>query len=187
MLCKRFILGLGAAALALLASGGLVRADGPVMVGPSGPCCAAGAGGPAEGCCKSCISAPVQKKVVLRHYGVKSEDFCVCKPTFLGGLFNLQEALEKDRNLYVGRGPCDQECGECGGCCGNCGTPRVKKYLVIHIREHNECEMKCQTPEQIAAVEAARPPAAPLKVLETPKAAPSENPQPRTPQLDPGK
>jgi hypothetical protein len=178
---KRFNLGLGVAALVLLASSGIGRADGPVPVGPAGPCCAA------EGCCqeKMCIPSPVQKKVTLRHYGVKCEDFCLCKPTFLGGLFNLHEALEKDRDLYVGRGPCDQPCSECGGCdsCGNCGCPHVKKFLLIHLRTHEECEIKCQSPDEIAAAQSAKAPAAPV----TPKAASGEYPQPRTPRLDPSK
>lgn len=196
MLCKRFLVGLGAAALVLLVSGGISRADGPIPVGPAGPYCAAESGCAtdgccaAEGCCKSCIPAPVTKKVTLRHYGVKCEDFCLCRPSFLGGLINIQEAREKDRDLYVGRGPCDQPCGECGGCdsCGNCGRPHVKKYLLIHLRTHEECEIKCQTPEEIAAAEAAKGPAkAPAKAPATPKAAPGENPEPRTPRLDPAK
>jgi hypothetical protein len=183
---KRFNLGWGAAALVLLTTGGIGFADGPAPVGPAGPYCAEG-GCAAEGCCqeKCCVPAPVKKKVVLRHYGVKCEDFCLCKPTFLGGLFNLQEALEKDRDLYVGRGPCDKECEEgCCGCCTNCGYPRVKKYLLIHIREHSECEIKCQSPDQLAAAAVAEGPA---KAPATPKAASGEFPEPRTPGLNPAK
>ncbi|HBI42397.1 MAG TPA: hypothetical protein DDY78_05990, partial [Planctomycetales bacterium] len=103
---------------------------------------------------------------------------------------NLHESLEKDRNLYVGRGPCDQTCDEGGGCgcCGNCGRPRVKKYLLIKLRTHEECEIKCQTVEEVAAAEAAKGPAkAPAKAPATPKAAPGESPEPRTPRLDPAK
>ncbi len=190
-MARKFNLGLGAAALVLLASCGIVVADGPVMVGPGGAKrateggCAAESCCPTEGCCKSCIPTPVPKKVTLRHYGVKCEDFCLCKPTFLGGLLNIQEARQKDYDLYQGRGPCDQPCGECGGecgCCTNCGSPRIKKYLLIHNRVHEECEVKCMSPDQIAAMEPAKPAAAPG----TPKAAPGENPQPRTPGLDPG-
>jgi hypothetical protein len=180
---KRFHLGLSAAALIVLVFGGIGLADGPAPVGPSGPCRSADGCCAAEGCCqeKVCVPTPVKKKVVLRHYGEKCEAFCVCKPTFLGGLFNLQEALEKDRYLYVGRGPCDQECQDAGcGCCGNCGHPRVKKYLLIKLRTHEECEIKCQIPGQDAAPGLAAAPG-------TPRVAPGEFPQPRAPGLNPAK
>ena len=161
---KRFNLGLGAAALVLLVSGGIGLADGPAPIGPSGPCCAA------EGCyaadgCKVCQPVQRIKKVLKRVYDDKCDDFCVCRPTFLGGLFNLQEAIAKDRGCYE---------GNCCGCCKTCGQPRVKKFLLIRNREHEECEIKCE----IAGQE--RAPA-------TPKAAPSERPEPRTPRLNPGK
>jgi hypothetical protein len=179
---KRFNLGLSVAALVLVAAGGIGLADGPVQVGPGGPCCAAEGGCAADGCCqeKMCVPTPIKKKIVLRHYGEKCEDFCVCRPTFLGGLFNLQEALEKDRYLYVGRGICDQPCCEGGGCgCGgNCGRPRVKKFLLIHNREHTECEIKCQIPGQADL-------AGPGRASGIPVAAPSERPFPATRRLEP--
>jgi hypothetical protein len=173
---KRFNLGLGAAALVLLMSGGIGLADGPAPVGPSGPCCGAEGACAAEGCCKTCVPTPTNTKVILRHYGETCEDFCVCKPTFLGGLFNLRDGLQKDHDRYIGRGPGDQPCGECGGsdCCGNCGNPRVKKFLVIHIREHTECQMKCQIPGQRPAV----------GII---VASPGQYPGPRTPALNPNR
>jgi hypothetical protein len=207
---KQFNVGLGAAALVLLVSGGIGLADGPVTVGPAGPCCGTDGACAAEGCCKTCVPTPTNKKVTLRHYGETCEDFCVCKPTFLGGLFNLREGLQKDHDRYIGRGPGDQPCGECGGCgCGgNCGSPYVKKFLLIHIREHNEGEMKCQIPGQRPAVGivTAAPdqypgprtprldpsngiPSGPSGTPGTgfPQASPNQDPGPRTPRLDPGR
>jgi hypothetical protein len=211
---KRITLGLGAAALALLVYGDVGRADGPVMVGPGGPCCAAeGCCAPggccaAEGCCKTCVPTPTEKKVVLRHYGEKCEDFCVCKPTCLGGLFNLHEGLQKDYDRYIGRGPGDQPCDEGGGCgCGKaCGNPHVKKFLVIHSRVHTECEMTCQIPGQgpaegIVVASPGQYPGprtpglnpnrgvivAPSGPTVVPQAAPSERPRPLTPGLSPGR
>jgi hypothetical protein len=182
-----FNLGLGAAALALLMTGGIGRADGPPAVGPSGPCCAVDGGCAVDGACavdgccqeKMCVPTPTKKKVVLRHYDDKCEDFCVCKPTFLGGFINLREALEKDRNLYVGRGPCDQNCDECGGCgcCGNCGCPRVKKYLLIKLRTHEECPNTCQIAPSVCEGAPAVVPAAPAVV----PAAPMPKAQERLP------
>jgi len=162
---------LGAAALALLMTGGIGRADGPPAVGPSGPCCAA------EGCCAAdgCkVCQPVQrmKTVVTRVYDDKCDDFCVCRPTFLGGLFNLQEAIAKDCGYYTGN--CDGSCG----CSGVCGRPHVKKFLLIRNREHEECERKCEIPGQADS-------AGPGRASGIPIAAPSERPEPRTPRLEP--
>jgi hypothetical protein len=187
MLGKRFNLGLGAAALVLLLSGGIGRADGPLPAGPDSPGCGADGACAADGCCaaqgcKMCVPTPANKVVVLRHYGEKCEDFCVCKPTFLGGLFNLREALEKDRYQYVGRGPGDMPCGECGecggcGCGGNCGNPYVKKFLLIYAREHTECEVKCQIPGE--------PESAGRAAAGIPVAAPSQRPFPAPRSLEP--
>ena len=191
----RFHQGLGAAALALLL-GGVARADGPAPAGPAGPCCAAEAcGAPAgccaaEGCCPTCTPAPVTRKVVLRHYSDKCEDFCLCRPTFLGGLLNVWEAREKDRDLYVGRGPGDKPCceGECGCCagCTECGRIHYKKFLLIHNREHSECEMQCQSPDQLAAAARGGSVGGPANAPGTPRVSPRESAdEPRTPGLNP--
>lgn len=145
MVRKRFHLGLVAAALVLLACGGVSFADGPIEVGPGGACCTAAGGcavgGCATGCCKTCQSVQHIVKVKKRVYGEKCEDFCLCHPTLFGGLFNLQEALAKDRGCYQ---------GNCCGC-GSCAGPYTKKYLLIHIREHEECQQKCEIPSQECA------------------------------------
>ncbi len=158
MVRKHYHLGLGAAALVLLISGGVGFADGPIEVGPS---CAAD-GGCAAGCCKTC--QPVQRivKVTKRVYGEKCEEFCVCKPTFLGGLFNLREAIAKDNGAYQ---------GNCCGC-GVCGQPHTKKYLVIRNRVHEECQQKCEIPGQ----------AGPGVVVASPGSVADE---PTTPALNP--
>jgi hypothetical protein len=136
-----------AAALCLLAARFSVAADAPVIVdagcAPQVNCCPQVSCCPAT-CCpeKVCQSVPDTKKVVKRVYGDKCEDFCLCRPTLFGGLFNLQEAIAKDRG-------CDASCGACESCaCGSCGNPHVKKYLLIHNREHEECATKCVVVEQ---------------------------------------
>ena len=156
-----------AAALCLLAAAQLASAaDAPGVVDAGcAPvnCCPAA-------CCpqKVCQSVPDTKKIVKRVYDDKCDDFCLCRPRLGGGFFNLQEAIAKDRG-------CDASCGACESC-GNCSCPRVKKFLLIRNREHEECGTKCVVVEQ--ACPAAEPcvqygvPAAPVGVPPMPKALP---------------
>ena len=106
---------------------------------------------PAEVCAPAC-EAPCLKKVCVpeqatrtvekRVYGDVCEDFCVPKCTFGGGFGGFLHHKHDDC------GACGPDgCGH-GGCedgnCAECGKHiRVRKFLVVKIRPHEECYTKC--------------------------------------------
>jgi hypothetical protein len=65
-------------------------------------------------CCKQSHITTDTKKVAKRVYGEKCQDFCL---------------------PHTHHGGCD--------CCVSCGKIRTRKYLVVKIREHEECVNKC--------------------------------------------
>lgn len=82
-----------------------------------------------SGCCddgghKVCRPTVETKDVSKRVYSSGCEDFCLPKCPLLGKLFG-------------GSGCCAD------GACHDCEKPRMRKYLVLHVRHHEECVPKC--------------------------------------------
>ena len=75
-----------------------------------------------DGECKVCQPTTEMKKVSKRVYSSVREDFCLPRPSFLGGLIGSDCEAYKE---------------------AKCGPVRTKKYLVVKIRTHEECGTKC--------------------------------------------
>jgi hypothetical protein len=100
------------------------------MVIPAG-CCPTGH----SGCCddgshKVCRPTVENKDVPKRVYSSVCEHFCLPKCSCLGGLFGCSDCCAED------------------GACHDCEKPRTRKYLVLHIRHHEECVPKCVVENQ---------------------------------------
>jgi hypothetical protein len=78
---------------------------------------------------KVCQPEPATREVPKRSYGESCEDFCLpkCKFSGLGHLFH--------------HGDCDAGCAD--GTCHDCECPRTRKYLVVKIKQEQECYTKC--------------------------------------------
>jgi hypothetical protein len=77
-----------------------------------------------DGCHKVCRPTVETRDVPKREYSSRCEDFCLPKCPLLGKLFGSS------------------------GCCADgaghdCERPRMRKYLVLHVRQHEECVPKC--------------------------------------------
>jgi len=135
---KLFALALGALIVGAWSQSGRVRADDPVIVQACGQ----------GGCCRDrgcghegvCVPIMQTKKVEKRCYSDTCEQFCLPR---CGGLF--------------GGG-----CGNCGGCgdgcghgeaCHECGHVRTKKYLVVKIKQEEQCVPACKVEQGCAAHE----------------------------------
>ncbi len=96
--------------------------------------------------CKVCQPVSEVKKVPVRVYTSVCDDFCLLRPSFLGGLF------------------CNQDCAGCKD--ARCGPVHTKKFLVVKIRTHEECVTKCVPkpvcePVPVVTLIPAAPPVAP--------------------------
>jgi hypothetical protein len=122
---KREILNLGLAVAALgllgLAGKALAGDDAVVLEG-----C-----GPDGSCHKVCRPITETRNVPQRCYSSGCEDFCLPKCGLL--------------DCFRGHKCCDQE----GGCAGRCEHPRTRKYLIVKIRQKEECVPKCVVEQQV--------------------------------------
>lgn len=138
------------ARLALAACGLL----GIASFGYAGDCSVIVESGCADGCgAKVCRPVVETRKVGKRVYDDICEDFCLPRCSLFSGLFGHKNC-------------CDE------GHCAACGNVRTKKYLIVKIRNHEECVNKC------VVEQACCQPAAPCCVPATgiPAAVPLMNP-----------
>ncbi len=87
-----------------------------------------------SGCCndscqKVCRPTVETRNVPKREYSSRCEDFCLPKCSLLGKLFG-------------GSGCCGDGAGH------DCEKPRTRKYLVLHVRQQEECVPKCVVESQ---------------------------------------
>lgn len=91
---------------------------------------------PAGSCRKVCRPTVESKKVSTRVYDSACEDFCLPKCSLFGGLF--------------GHKGCRGDGAD--SACAKCEHPRMRKYLVVKIRHHEECENKCVVDREVCPV-----------------------------------
>jgi hypothetical protein len=133
---KLFALALGALILGVWGQSSRVRADEPVVViQAGGQSCGQG------GCCRDrgcdhegvCVPITQTKKVEKRCYTDKCEQFCLPR---CGGLFS------------GGCGGCGDGCDH--GACHECGHVCVKKYLIVKIKQEEQCVPACKVEQGCA-------------------------------------
>jgi hypothetical protein len=160
------------AALAMAALGlfGLTRsaaaADNTVI--QTGCCSAVHSGCCDDGCRKVCRPTVEPKDVAKRVYSSDCEDFCLPKCPLLGKLFGGSDCCCAD------------------AACHDCGKPRMRKYLVVHIRHHEECVPKCQV-EYCCPTPCCPTPCCPAPVVGAPPAPGTILPAPGAPAPAPAK
>ena len=152
---KLFALAMGALMLGPWAQSGRVRAGDPVVV----EACGQGGCGHDRGCCREGVCVPITqtKKVEKRCYTDTCEQFCLPKCGSLLGLFGG----------HGGCGGCGQSCdhGACdhgqacdhGAACHQCGHVCVKKYLIVKIKQEEQCVPACKVEHEACAAPCAAP------------------------------
>jgi hypothetical protein len=134
---KLFALTLGALILGVWGQSGRIWADDAVVVEACGP----GGCGHDRGCCREGVCVPITqtKKVEKRCYTDKCEQFCLpkCGGLFGGGCGSCGKSCD--------HGACDhgQACDH-GAACHQCGHVCVKKYLIVKIKQEEECVPACK-------------------------------------------
>ena len=169
---KFFALALGALLAGVLSS--RAQADDIVVIQAGGQACgqeSCGRGGCGRdhGCCNEgvCVPYTQTKKVEKRCYTDTCEQFCLPKCSCFGGLFG---------------GGCGGGCGDgaCGaGSCAadhQCGHVRTKKYLIVKIKQEEQCVPACKFEQGGCAAHGCAAPAntiqpVPARPMPAPKAA----------------
>ena len=142
--------------------------------------CGPGGCGHDHGCCREGVCVPIMKtkKVEKRCYTDTCEQFCLPR---CGGLFGGH------------CGGCDHGACEHGACdhvacdkqeaCHQCGHVCVKKYLIVKVKEQEECVPACKFEKQACAAPCGEPagqpaPAKPMPAKPMPSAKPTAATQP---------
>jgi hypothetical protein len=173
---KLFALALGALIVGVW--GGPAWAGDLAVVEACGP----GGCGHDHGCCREGVCVPIMKtkQVEKRCYTDTCEQFCLPR---CGGLFGGH--CGGCDHGGCDHGACDHVACDKQEACHQCGHVCVKKYLIVKIKQQEECVPACKVEHQACAAPCGEPagtiqpaPAKPMPAKPMPSAKPAAATQP---------